>query len=1064
MPEGTVLIVDGGQTIGESLWELLADQGYSLEAASNGPDAVAKAEAVVPDLVLVDADLGGLEACRYVRSSPNLAEVPILMALTPDDRRVRPQGLEVGVDDFVLKPFDRVELKARVRALTRLSRYRSGQLQLEAEIAKRNRQLLTLQSAGVAITSSLELQHVLGTVTREMADLLQMKACAILRCDQGARTVSVLAQYGPNGWWKEKWPAEAHRLTDHPLTEQVLVEQRARYIGVDQDDIPPDEWAYMERVGIKVVLKLPMIFQDSVMGLVEVMDDRKEHPLAPDEIRLAQLLANQAASAIENARLYDAIRRHIAKVTTLNRISQVISSILDLRETLAIIADHAHWLLDVAAASVILRDEERGDLWFGAASGEGSDFIRGKRLSKGKGIVNWVIQNGEPLIVPDTSQDPRFFDEWDKEIGFTSRSILCVPLKAKREAIGAIEAINKASGPFDQEDLSLLRSMAASAAIAIENARLYEKAQQELSERKRVEAKLRKVNQVLRTLGECHETLVHAQEESELLDGVCRSLVEFGGYCMAWVGLAEHDQERTVRVMAQAGDEEGYLQSARITWAETGERSSPTGIAIQTCRPCSVQDTRADWASAALYTEAIQQRCGSLVAFPLIADGQAFGALTICAEESGAFDAEEVELLQELVNDLALGIVTLRMRNERDRAEEEIRRLYQELQDHASSLEGTVAKRTRELQRERDRTQAILEALGEAVIVTDLAGEIQYLNPAAVALTGYTLEEAAGTSPRLWQPDRGSVEPRTGEMNTGVYETQRAEVVSRRKDGLLYDAATTVAPLFDSQEPGRLIGHVCVQRDITPIKEAERLKDEFVSNVSHELRTPLSVIALISGNLDRLYGRLSDERRQEMIRDIRGHAQVLNDLIGGVLDISRIESGRISMQRQETDLAQLAEEEADKQLPLAQKKLLGLRVIATGSLVVSGSGEQLGQVVRNLLNNAIKYTPTQGQITCECAVLSESVAETSWPGSHNLAPGRWAAVRVIDTGIGISQQDLPYVFDRFYRVKAQGGIPGTGLGLSIAKELIESHGGHIAAASTPGEGSTFAIYLPLLEE
>jgi signal transduction histidine kinase len=296
-------------------------------------------------------------------------------------------------------------------------------------------------------------------------------------------------------------------------------------------------------------------------------------------------------------------------------------------------------------------------------------------------------------------------------------------------------------------------------------------------------------------------------------------------------------------------------------------------------------------------------------------------------------------------------------------------------------------------------------------------------------------------------------------------QTWRGEVVNRRKNGSLYNAAMTVAPLFDPHESGRPVGFVSVQRDITPLKEAERLKDQFVSNVSHELRTPLSVITLISGNLDTLYERLDERKRRKLVRDIREHAQVLNELIGRVLEISRIDSRRISMERRRVNLAQLARQEIEKQLPLARKKTQVLRAVGVESLTVLGNDGQLRQVLRNLLNNAIKYTPEGGRITCECAALNQGQAsEAAWPGNADLAVGQWAAVRVVDTGIGIGPQDLTRVFERFFRVEAEGSIPGTGLGLSIARELIQLHGGHIAATSTPGEGSLFAIYLPLVED
>jgi signal transduction histidine kinase len=161
-------------------------------------------------------------------------------------------------------------------------------------------------------------------------------------------------------------------------------------------------------------------------------------------------------------------------LSALNRIGQAITSSLDLRETLTVITDYTTRLLDAAAASVILRDEAKGDLWFAASSGESSEFVRATRLAMGQGVVGWVIEHGGPALVPDVSQDPRFFSGFDQVNGFTTRSILCVPLRTKDQIIGAIEVMNKADAPFGPEDLQLLTSLAAPAATAIENARLFE--------------------------------------------------------------------------------------------------------------------------------------------------------------------------------------------------------------------------------------------------------------------------------------------------------------------------------------------------------------------------------------------------------------------------------------------------------------------------------------------------------------------------------------------------------------------------------------------------------------
>jgi PAS domain S-box-containing protein len=374
--------------------------------------------------------------------------------------------------------------------------------------------------------------------------------------------------------------------------------------------------------------------------------------------------------------------------------------------------------------------------------------------------------------------------------------------------------------------------------------------------------------------------------------------------------------------------------------------------------------------------------------------------------------------------------------------------------------------RTQELEAERDRTRAILEALGEAVIVTNAAGTIEYINPAAITLTGFSTPESLAQTWRTWQST-----PAQQPLYDRIFETVLAgqswqgEVVNRRRDGSLYDAALTVAPLFSPRGRTKPVGFVIVQRDITPLKQAERSKNEFVSNVSHELRTPLSVITLVSDNLEALYHRLPDERRLKMVRDIQKHTLILNDLISDVLEISRIDSGRVSMERTQIDFGELVQEQCRETMPLVQQRLQTLQVEGAESLSVLGNAAQLRRVVRNLLNNANKYTPDGGQIICHYQTLTAPVTAAEageWPDSGQLAPGQWAALRIIDTGIGIAPEYLPRLFERFYRAQSEQKIRGTGLGLSIVRELVELHHGQVGVVSLLGAGSTFAVYFPLL--
>lgn len=399
------------------------------------------------------------------------------------------------------------------------------------------------------------------------------------------------------------------------------------------------------------------------------------------------------------------------------------------------------------------------------------------------------------------------------------------------------------------------------------------------------------------------------------------------------------------------------------------------------------------------------------------------------------------------------------------------RKLAEEaLRTERALLETRVGERTRELQQERDRTRAILEALGEAVIVVDLNDQVQYVNPAATALTGIG-PESLPVSWNEWLQRQTDAYEALARMRAAVHagRTWNDSLVLVRADGIAYDADMNAAPLFSPDHPGRPIGFVSVHRDITTMKVAERMKDQFVSNVSHELRSPTSLITMLAGSLEMLYPRLDDARRLEVIGDIRKHARDLSDLIGGVLEISRIDGGRIATDRQALDLALLAREEVEALAPAAQRKRLAFTIHAPQEVQVFGQTGQLRQVIRNLLTNAIKYTPEQGSIRCIATMLTLGAAEPVppgdvWPGSARLPEGRWAALCVRDTGIGIEPADLPHIFERFYRAQTQTDIPGTGLGLSIAWELVRLHGGYLDAHSTPGAGSAFAFYLPIARE
>jgi PAS domain S-box-containing protein len=354
-----------------------------------------------------------------------------------------------------------------------------------------------------------------------------------------------------------------------------------------------------------------------------------------------------------------------------------------------------------------------------------------------------------------------------------------------------------------------------------------------------------------------------------------------------------------------------------------------------------------------------------------------------------------------------------------------------------------------DLRTERDRLQIILRNVGDAVVVADPGGVIEFVNPAWEHLNGYSAREALGKNANL---------VKSGSHDSDFYfqmwdtilagRVWRGEVVNRRKEGSTYEAALTITPV--KNESGRIVNFVGVQHDISMLKELDRLKSQFVSDVSHELRTPLTNIRLY---LDLLTQTEYDQRAERYMETLSRESERLSDLIEDLLSLSRLEAGSVPLNKESVDLNSMLSALAQDRERLASQYGLELRLECEANLPpVMGDALLLSQLFTNLLTNALNYTPEGGEITIR--TRSQSSGETTW-----------VIVDVEDTGYGIQPFEQPLIFRRFFRGQASkpSMVPGTGLGLAISKEITERHGGKIMVESDGilGHGSRFTVWLPI---
>ncbi len=353
-----------------------------------------------------------------------------------------------------------------------------------------------------------------------------------------------------------------------------------------------------------------------------------------------------------------------------------------------------------------------------------------------------------------------------------------------------------------------------------------------------------------------------------------------------------------------------------------------------------------------------------------------------------------------------------------------------ELSNAVKVLALTFEMQKSSLEAERTKLASVLEQMTDGVLIADPRGQVTYLNPAASRL--FESQNGVGRSVAEVLRHHQLVDTWKRSRVSGEAQSGTVELPSRRLFLQLY-----VLP--DRQTGGSLL----LVQDLTPLRRMETVRRDFISNVSHELRTPLASLKALTETLRD--GALDDPKAApRFLSRIETEVDALTQMAQELLDLSRIESGQVSLERKGVQSSKLLYASAERMRTQVERARLSLHVEGAGDLTeVQADPARLEQVLVNLIHNAVKFTPPGGTVTLS--------AESE---------GNYVRFSVNDTGTGIPEDDLERIFERFYKADRARSGGGTGLGLSISRHIVEAHGGRIWAESVEGKGSTFFFTIP----
>ena len=973
-----------------------------------------------------------------------------------------------------------------VRLFTELQEKNRALTQAHAQVTESlEQQTATSEILRVISQSYMDAQPVFDTIVQNAVRLSGAAYGGVYRFDGQLIHSVAHCNFTPEQLeeWRRLYPRPPGQKT--PIDRAIRDSSAVRIPDVETDpesEFPAETLANVRVRGVRSLLTVPMCRQNEVIGVIAVAH-RQIGAFTDAHVDLLKTFADQAVIAIENVRLFkdlEARNRDLTEAleqqTATSDILRVISgSPTDVQPVFDAIARSATRLCEGARTLVCTFDGELIRLAaYHNATPEALESARAelfplqprRELPFARAILNRAV-----VHVPDVDREPGPTPEFLRQARV--RSALCAPLLRDGHAIGVIAVSRSEPTPFSDAQIELLKTFADQAVIAVENVRLFTELQASNRELTTALDTQTATSDILRVISRSQTDV------QPVFDAIVASAVRLlGGYSGGLTRVAGDQIElAALTSIDDAGD-----AALRASFPRPIHSEDPHAQLIRARAPVNIADAHTDsrLSDAARAAYRIRGYRG-VVMVPLIRHDEAIGTIGVTRREPGEFTDDEIALLQTFADQAVIAI--------------ENARLLSELQARTQELTRSVDQLTAL----GDVGRAVSSSLDLDTVLTTIVGRaVQLSGTDGGTIFEYDEAREEFSARATLNPDEDqsavvrAARLRRGEGAVGQMAVTRAPFQipdiaaeggydSRIRGAMIASGTRSVLaiPLLHEQ---RLVGGLVVTRHVPgaftaevvellrtfatqsalaiqnarlfreievksrELEVASQHKSEFLANMSHELRTPLNAIIGFSEVLsEKMFGELN-EKQEEYSKDIHASGQHLLSLINDILDLSKIEAGRMELELSDFHLPTALDNALTLVRERAGRRGIDLQMNVDSRLgQIQADERKVRQVVLNLLSNAIKFTREGGRV---------EVAAVPRDGSVEIS--------VTDTGVGIAPEDQEAVFEEFRQVgTADKKVEGTGLGLTLCRKFVELHGGRIWVKSEVGVGSTFTFTIPV---